>query len=363
MASTLAERGLNRLRAAWKIALLEPPITGRNQALAAACDAVFLGQEAGYKKAIVIQAAGKAADIGLDAQAMQKGVGAVGSWDAREFAKQVFVLWSNESQNPLGHSPDPYVSNPYRVARFDASVRNKRKRPAEFDSAVLVLQLLNGATSPAVAFRNLVEVMLALRRFIANRTVDYPLPNRASLPATLNCVESFVAPKSGGTRLQAVVLALFSTLQRSGMSYDDLHSRHVNASDASALSAGDVTFNFDSSSVAVEVKDRPLDAAELIASIEKCRVTAIAEMIFVIRASRQFAADLPIAEFERRRDEQFSSGLNLYVEPFGRLCEAILTIVGERGRRIFLENVGVALATQNASVTHKWAWAALVKSI
>lgn len=363
MATTLAQRGLNRLRCAWKIALVDPPVATRNAALGQACDAVFCGGEAGYKKAIVIQAAGKSADFLLDAQAMQKGVGSPGSWDAREFAKQVFVLWSNESQNPLGHSSDPYVSNPYRVARFDASVRSQRKRPAEFDAAVLVLQMLNEAKSPSVAFRNLVEVMIALRRFIADRTVDYPLPNRANLVATLSCVEAFVASKSGGTRLQAVVLALFSTLQRVGLSYTDLYSRHVNASDASAITAGDITFNLDTASFAVEVKDRALDAAEFSATIEKCRVASVAELVFVIRASNLLAPDMPLAEFERQRDEQFSSGLNLYLEPFGRLCETVLTLVGERGRRVFLENVGAALATQNADVTHKWAWAALVKSI
>lgn len=360
---TLAQRGLKRLIAAWQIALRDPAIAIRDPDLAAACDQVFLGTEGGYKKALVVQAAGKAADIALDAQAMQKGEGNPGSWDAREFAKQVFVPWNSQSHHPFAHSADPYVSNPYRVPRFDGSVRGKRKRPAEFDATITVLEHLNSATTPAAAFRNLVEVLQAYRRYIADRTVDYPLPNRASLADTSRCIDHFVSEKSGGTRLQAVVFALFEALQRAGMSYVQLRSRHVNTADASDAGAGDITFQIGSAAVAVEVKDRALDAAELDATIEKCRIAAIKEAVLVIRATKLLAADLSPADFAARRDSEFSSGLNLYLEAFETFYRNVLTILGEAGRRDFLESVGTALVVQNADVTHKWAWAALVKAI
>lgn len=363
MAATLAQRGLNRLRTAWRIALSEPPPVKPLNALATACNAVFDGDEVGYKKAIIIQAAGKAADVSLDALAMQKGVGAIGSWDAREFAKQTFVVWNREVQHPFAHSGDPYVSNPYRVARFDASQRTKRKRPAEYDATVHVLELLDTAGTPAIAFRNLVEVMRALRRYIADRDVEYPLPNRASLADTLQCASDFVSPRSGGARLQAVVFALFLSLQRAGLRYSDLRSRHVNASDTSSTAAGDVAFMLGDASTAVEVKDRSLDAGELASTIQKCRIAMVREVMFVIRAPNLLAADLPFSEFERMCAEQFSSGLNIYLEPFNQILTSVLAIIGEAGRREFLESVGMALAQQNADVTHRWAWAALVKSI
>lgn len=363
MATTLAQRGLKRLRGAWKIALLEPPPASPDIALAMACDAVFQGKEVGYRKAIIIQAAGKAADVTLDAQAMQKGNGTPGTWDAREFAKKVFVRWNIDAQNPFSHAPDPYISNPYRVPRFDEKVREQRKRPAEFDAAVRVMELLNHATTPAIAFRNLVAVMLALRRFLAGKTVEYPLPNRASLAQTMSCLDEFVAGKSGGTRLQAAVFGLFEALCSVGIRYADIRSRHVNAADASTTAAGDIGFEFAGAQSAVEVKDRALDTAELAATIQKCRIVGIREMIFVIRARRLFGADLSEAKFEEHRDEQFSSGLNLYIEPFERFAQSVLTIVGENGRRTFLEKVGAALDLQSADVTHRWAWAALVKSI
>jgi len=161
-----AETGLELLRKAWAIQMSDTAESTSD--LAKFVDDVFHGTEAGYKKAIIIQAAGKAADSLLDAQSMQKGEGAAGSWDAREFAKQSLVKWNLESNQPFSHSADPYVSNPYRIPRFDESQRSQRKKPAEFDAALAVLERLNATSDPLVAFGNLVETMHGLRRWIAD---------------------------------------------------------------------------------------------------------------------------------------------------------------------------------------------------
>lgn len=157
-----AERGLELLRNAWR------DLNGGvgyevDEAFGKLVDAVFDGSETGYKKAIIIQAAGKAADPALDAQAMQKGAGRDNSWDAREFAKQTFVRWNKEANEPFSHSGDPYVSNPYRVLRFDDSQRSQRKRPEEFDNTLLVLEHLNAAGTTERSYLNLVEVLNGLR--------------------------------------------------------------------------------------------------------------------------------------------------------------------------------------------------------
>ena len=57
-------------------------------------DHVLEGTEIGYKKLIVVQLVGKAADFSLDAHALQKGSSDTRAWDAREFAKKVFVPWN-----------------------------------------------------------------------------------------------------------------------------------------------------------------------------------------------------------------------------------------------------------------------------
>ena len=348
---------------AWAVALQAVGDHLHRADLAVACDKVFEGVETGYQKAIIIQAAGKAANPNLDAHALQLGAGRAGSWDAREFAKQVFVPWNSGANLPFSHAGDPYVSNPYRIPRFDASVRAQRQRPREFDAALTVIDVLDAANSRAEAQRNLEEILYALRRFIADRAVDYPLPNRASLDDVMRCIGEFISSRSGGARLQAVVLALISALASQGMAYADIRSRHVNAADKGSGAAGDVTFAVDGRASAIEVKDRALTKAEFDATVEKCRIANARELLFVIRAQPALAPDLSAVSFADICRQQFSSGLNVYLEQFDVIARIVLTLVGEAGRRAFLEAVGSGLAAQNADVTHKWAWAALVKAI
>lgn len=360
--SSFAERGLQRLSEAWRIACDQENPASANQ-FSSLIDKVFDGQETGYKKAIIIQAAGKAADPSIDAQAMQKGLGDATSWDAREFAKQTFVVWNRSANEPFAHSADPYVSNPYRVLRFDESQRASRQRPFEFDNALAVLEYLNTAEKESDAFANLVEIMLGLRRWIADKDVRYPLPKRISRGKCIEAVALYLGSKSGGTRLQAIVAALFNSLAAAGLKITDVTSGHINAADTASQKSGDVAYTTAEASVAAEVKDRPLSRSELAASIDKARVASVTELMFVIRALPILARDFDESELEAVCDSQFSSGLNIYVEPFEGFSKTVLTIIGENGRRRFLEEVGTALADQNADIPHKWAWAKIVKEL
>lgn len=357
-----AEKGLDLIHKAWSEANGELTFEV-DKAFAAIVDAVFDATETGYKKAIIIQAAGKAADPSLDAQAMQKGDGTENSWDAREFAKQVFVKWNQDANEPFSHSGDPYVSNPYRVPRFDETQRLQRKRPVEFDKTLLVLEHLNATDDVEKAYCNLVEILLGLKRWIADKDVKYPLPKRASLKQTLKAVDEFLAAKSGGTRLQAVVAAMFQTLSSAGLQIVDVASGHVNSADTSAKKAGDVTFSTDTASFAAEVKDRPLNEAEVMASVNKARIADASDLMFIVRAKNLFDSGFDGDAFDAICVSQFSSGLNIYLERFENFSRVCLSLVGEDGRRSFLEEVGNSLAEQNAEISHKWAWSNIVKAL
>lgn len=357
-----AEIGYDLLHKAWAEANDELSFDV-DESLATLVDAVFDGLEAGYKKAIIIQAAGKAADPSLDAQAMQKGAGSDGSWDAREFAKQAFVRWNQEAKEPFSHSGDPYVSNPYRIPRFDETQRQQRKRPEEFDNTLAVLEHLNATVQPERAYRNLVEILLGLKRWIADKDVNYPLPIRASLSETIGAIESFLSAKSGGTRLQAVVAAMFQSLASAGFQIADIASGHVNSADKSARKAGDVTFSRDGTSFAAEVKDRPLNAAEVAASVDKARVAAASDLMFIVRAKSLFESGYTAEDFDATCASQFSSGLNIYLQKFEQFSQVCLALIGEEGRRNFLEEVGNSLAEQKADISHKWAWSDIVKAL
>jgi hypothetical protein len=358
-------RASNILTRCWSTALEQVLVYSDPQDLQTDIDIVFGSTEVGYRKVIIIQIVGKAADPLIDAQSLQKGDGRQGNWDAREFAKRVFVRWNSSIGSPLGAAPDPYVSNNLRVPRLDDSVREKRKSKNAFDATVRILERANRAATVADIETLLVEILLGLRRFLNNRSFQYPLPNRSSLEDTLQCLARFLSIASGGTRFQAVAMAIFTELAEFGVQYEDIRSGHINSADAAVSGAGDIEFGLKQARIAVEAKDRALNFAEVEASVEKSRIAGITELIFVVNRS-------PTAIFHPPSDEalchaiaerQFSEGLNVYFEPFPELARAIFTLVGEVGRRRFLELVGEALEAQKADAQHRWAWGEAVRQI
>lgn len=361
-----ASAALTLLSDLWGEVLESPDFAGCDKTLSQSIDAIFNGKEVGYKKAIVIQLVGKAADFSLDAQALQKGSGAAGAWDAREFGKRVFVPWNAGIGKPLGDADDPYVSNQFRNPRFDGSIREKRKSAAIFDITLQILERANAADAASEVVALLREVLFGLRRLIQGKSFEYPIPQRASIEATQNAIAKFLSVASGGGRMQAVAHALFQGLSHAGFEYVNLVARHVNASDAAGRSSGDVSFVKSGKSTAVEVKDRLLTSAQVSVSVTKARVGAVTELIFLVHDSRIdkiFTTEAEEKAAEQIAAKEFSSGLNVYWEPYMRLSRSILVVIGEQGRRDFLKFVGLALEEQSVDAQHRWAWAQIVAEI
>lgn len=361
-----ARSGFELLTNLWVEVSEDGDALDRTGPLAAIIDQIFEGREVGWKKAIIVQLAGKAADMTLDAQAMQKGSGGQGAWDAREFAKKVFVPWNASIGNPLGDADDPYVSNQFRSPRLDNSIRGKRRQLVQFDNTVAILEEANKATSASEVMNLLKEVLFGLRRLMQGKTFDYPIPQRASLHDTQTAISKYLAVSSGGGRLQAVAHALFKSVSEAGFDYVNLVARHVNAADAAGGSPGDVSFTKSGRATVVEVKDRLLTVAQVRASITKARVAEVTELVFLVHGNRGrnlFAADVDRVEAESLAAKEFSSGLNVYWESFLTLSQSILVILGEGGRKDFLKFVGLSLEEQSVDAQHRWAWAQIVAEI
>ena len=76
----------------------------------------------------------------------------------------------------------------------------------------------------------------------------------------------------------------------------------------------------------------------------------------------------PIEESDRDQvlkliDNEFSTGLNIYVESAEDLLKFACTLLGEKGRKTFLQAVGEALDEQGADPKHRWAWSEAVRAI
>ena len=74
-----AKSGLELLENLWTEVIEADVLDSENTSLNGKIDAILGGKEVGYKKAIIIQLVGKAADFSLDAQCLQRGSGQKGS--------------------------------------------------------------------------------------------------------------------------------------------------------------------------------------------------------------------------------------------------------------------------------------------
>lgn len=355
--------GLALLRAAWAEALSREELDSKST-VAPIIDEVFQASTGSYAKAAIVQTLGKAVNLSLDPRVVQKGEDDDDSaWDARTFARATFVIWNNEANRPFSHAADPYVSNPLRIPRIDERAKSKAKDKVGFDAIANLLNHASQINSKDEAYSNLVEVLVGLRRYLSDKSVDYPLPKRASIDATIESINFFLSERSGGARLQAIVAALFESLADAGLKIGDVTTGHINAPDSGAKKGGDVEFEGLDGAFGVEVKDRPLSKDDFLASIEKARIASVSDLMFVVRATALFDGSLDSAYFAEEVGRQFSSGLNIYVERFDHFSRLSLSLVGEIGRQGFLRNVGNALETQSAMIAHKWAWASIVKSL
>ena len=322
-------------------------------------------REIGWKYSILIQVTGKAADFSLDALCLQKRDGQAGLWEPREFSKRVIVPWLATIGSPLGTSNDPYVNNIFRSPRFDSSMREGRRSPEMFDIVKGILDEVQAAVSTKEVRQYLKLILVALRRYMAGKSFEYPIPQRISLLDTLGCVTHYLDESSGGSRLQAIAQGLVIALQQGGVRYEKIVSRHVNAADAASQSAGDVEcFSGEKNVFTLEVKDRKLTVAELEASIEKARLANVTELLFFVHQKRGSLYDE--ADDKKIKDivaAQFALGLNIYIERAEDFLRLNCTLLGEDGRKTFLTSVGQALAEQGADPKHRWAWSQAVRGI
>lgn len=327
--------------------------------------AVLQHHEIGWKYSIVIQIVGKAAKFELDALCLQKGDGQLGMWDPREFGRAVVVEWNKSIGSPLGNSGDPYVNNMFRNPRFNEAMRNARRSQTIFDTVKGILDTVQASTTPEQVRDHLKMLLAQLRKYLNGKTFDYAIPQRVSLDDALTCVTQYVNVSSGGTRLQAVAQGLVMALEKKGLRYGEVRAGHVNAADTASNSSGDVECFVEGVNVlTIEVKDRELTKAEVESSVDKARLGNVKELLFFVhRLPASTVAQADQETVQKIIQNQFSLGLNIYVESALACIKHSATLLGEDGRKIFLESVGVALRLQAADPQHRWAWSKAVSNI
>jgi hypothetical protein len=184
------------------------------------------------------------------------------------------------------------------------------------------------------------QVLLEMRRLIDELTVTYALPARISHTVLVAHLEEFLAPRTGGRRLQAVCIALFRTAGTHWGVYESVTSGVATATDTAGRRAADIECVKDGSTVlAVEVKDVTLTLQMLEDKIRSSRLANVWELMFLIRAE-PIVHHTTVTEVAER---EFAAGHNIYLLPFDDFMNAVLMWLGEPGRHAFTENVGRVL--------------------
>lgn len=314
-----------------------------------------------YHYVLPTQLLAKTVDPTLDAHSIQTAYDSPGAFDARTVAHTVIVPFDQANYRVLGGSPEPYVNNPVRVPAITATYRTQQKNRADWDKLIMVLDAVEQADNPDFTRRVLDQVLFEIYQLLADVAVIYPTPNRISLRGIQDLVESYLAISSGGERMEAVVTALFQTIGEEFGLFDQVKREKVNAADASSGMLADIECWSDGQIVLlIEVKDRALTLTQLDGKVDLARSRQIAEILFLTQTDEHVTDDEPI---DRRVVSEFSSGQNIYISNFGDFSLGILILLGEKGRRNFVNKVGQELDRVNAGIAHRKAWVQLLKEV
>jgi hypothetical protein len=322
-------------------------------------DLVNSGQTA-IRFCLPTQLLGKLVDPALDALCLQKGDGTRGRWDPRGFASAVIVPWNRDNQSVLGNSGDPYVSNPLRRPRVDAGLDQMADRE-QWDSLCEVLRDVEKAGDPAQTERVLSQVLIAIRDRLRALTFVYVVPSRVSLRQVEALVGAFLSESSGGDRGLAVTAALFETFREHIGLYREVRRSVVNAADAATNSVGDLECVGPDGDIilAVEVKERRIEDADVQIAVAKAREFAVRELLLCTKGIQTAEHDA----VERTFSNAWASGTNLYHATVGDLMRGTLPLVGETGIRNFVVQIGHQLDTFSSQPRHRKAWKTLLDAL
>ena len=345
---------LEQLRALWAETLEEeePQMDGDIDELIN-CNVVSI------RYALLTQLLGKFCDAGRDALSIQRGdfeiAEIAGHWDARSFCKTNVVPWVAEAGQVLGTSPDPYVNKPLRRSRLDGDTEALRSRPL-WDKLTAILRDVQQQGDSEFTEQQLRRCLASLVQKYNALTVQFDVPQRVSLEATVNLVGQYMAEPSGGERPQIIVAALMRIVGNRFGLFDRVLRQAINEADAASNRPGDVVcFLGDEQVFAVEVKDRALELSDVETVIVKARRNNVTEVIFanaVIRGDDE--------AIDERVQREFGLGINIYELEISALLRVVLTVAGEDSRTEFLAIVGEELNERVTQPSHKIAWQELL---
>ncbi|MGH2487357.1 MAG: restriction endonuclease, SacI family [Ktedonobacterales bacterium] len=302
----------------------------------------------------------KLVEPSLDCRSVQIASGGSGAFDARTLCRRVIVPFDRANNTVLGGSSDPYVSKPVRLPSISLAYAGQQKSKSGWAALCLALDTIEIRAEPAYTKVVFQQTLVEIHRRLSNVNVAYPVPLRINLSDCLALLRDFLSKSSGGDRAQAVVSAAFRTFGDVCHVYNDVRRGLVNTADAASGQVADVECIGEAGDIvlAVEVKDQRLTVLHVQDKVPNMRSRHVSELIFLALRGVEAGSENAIQDIMTK---EFASGQNIYVfDNLSGFLKPMLALLGERGRRQFLETVGQELDSYGSDISHRRAWAELL---
>ena len=248
----------------------------------------------------------------------------------------------------------PEVSTAYRA---------RQKDKQGWDDLIFVLQQVEKKRDPNFTELVFKQTLIEIYRRLSIIQVTYPIPKRISLKRTKELIEMYLSVSSGGERVLTIVSALMEVIGERFSLFREVRRRSITAADKPSGLVADIECHDSEGNIvlAVEVKDRELIFNHIATKLPDMRAKRVSEILYVVQ---QGIHPKNQGKIDKLIETEFVSGQNIYI--FKNILDfssSILALIGEDGRRIFLENVGKNLDTYKAAIQHRHDWANLLSQM
>jgi hypothetical protein len=273
----------------------------------------------------------------------------------------VIVPFDKKNHNVLGGSSEPYVNNPLRYPAVTREYEAKQKNKKDWGKLVNICDFVEKKDDPRFTEKVFLQVLLEIFRLLSEVKVIYPTPSRISQEKTVELINTFISESSGGDRIESVAAALFQEIGHRFGLFDEIRRGKINAPDSSSGMVADIECCSKGKIILlVEVKDRLLTMTQLEAKLEAARAEKIREILFVAEKGTK---EYKEKQIEQKIKREFTSGQNVYITRLIDFAYSILILFGEEGRGDFIRGIGSELDRVNSLITHRKAWAKLLREI
>ena len=307
------------------------------------------------------QLLGKLTAPRLDALCLQRGRdGDDAKWDPRSFASSIIVPWVQDNDNLLGHSSDPYVSNPLRQPRVSPNPPGVRSNTLPlWESLHKVLDEVQDRNDPDYTLAVFRAVLLAVHEKLKSQKFSYPALPRVSVEQILHLVDGILSESREGEHAMSLAAALFTVVGRQFGLWSEVTRQGSTAADRATGMVGDLECRRSGRLVyAVEVKEQSITLADVRSFEAKLNRSELREALI----NAPGVGPSEVEPIGRQIRLMWRRGVNLHLLSIRDLVRVAMSLCGEQGRVSFVEEVGAQLNV-HARPSGRIAWRNLLVGI